>query len=251
MEALGDPIGKEEVLGPPINEEISKRWGRVLIEGLTKEVKEATLKKTLTPENFTLVKAPKINLEISAVISDNIKHRDKFLERAQNQLGLGIAGLTNLASALIKEDHTKVEILKRISEVSQIFLDLHYENTQHRRKLITSSLDKKISTAITDVKRDSFLFGACLGEKIKATKTAEKSGLQIKRSNVSISSTSRQQGNWRGPPRYQPIKATKPGGPKQRYTFSQGHTTQQGRRQPAANRVPPVRKTDYRTRRNQ
>ncbi|XP_047036392.1 uncharacterized protein LOC124642121 [Helicoverpa zea] len=249
LEALGDSTGKEEILGPPINEEISKRWGRILVEGLTREAKEAIMKATLTPENFTLSKAPKLNLEMSAVISDSIKHRDKLLEKAQNQLGLGIAGLGNLASSLIKDDQPKMEILKKLSDVSRIFLDLHYENSQHRRKLITSALDKKFTATMSDLKRDSFLFGTDLGEKIKATKTAEKSGLQIKRNNFSVPSTSRQQGNWRGPPRFQSTKGSKPGGQKPRYTPSQGQSTQQGRRQPASNRAPPARKTD-RTRRN-
>uniref|UniRef100_A0A2A4K087 Uncharacterized protein n=1 Tax=Heliothis virescens TaxID=7102 RepID=A0A2A4K087_HELVI len=249
LEALGDSTGKEEILGPAINEEISKRWGRILVEGMTKEMKEVTLKTTLTPENFTLSKAPKLNLEMSAIISDSIKHRDKLLEKAQNQLGLGIAGLSNLASSLIKEDQPKLVILKKLSEVSKIFLDLHYENSQHRRKLITSALDKKFTATINDLKRDSFLFGMDLGEKIKATKMAEKSGLQIKRNNFSVPSTSRQQGNWRGPPRFQSTKGTKPGGQKPRYTSNQGQPTQQGRRQPASSRAPPPRKTD-RARRN-
>lgn len=251
LEALGDPIGKEEVLGPAINDEIAKRWGRILVEGLTKESKDATIKKTLTPENFCLSKAPKLNLEISAVLSDNMKNRDKLFEKAQNQLGLGIAGLSSLASSLIKEDLEKVEILKRLSEISQIFLDLHHENTKQRRKLITTSLDKKFSATITDVKRDTFLFGANLGEKIKATKTAERSGLQVKRSNASVPSTSRQQGNWRGPPRYQPTRLPKQGGQKPRYPATQGYAAPQGRRPlPATSRAPPAPKMDQRPRRN-
>lgn len=92
--------------------------------------------------------------------------------------------------------------MKKLSDTSQIFLDLHYENTKHRRKLITTSLDKKFSAAISDVKRDEFLFGVDLGVKIKATKTAEKSGLQIKRQTMSAATTSRQQVNWKGPPRF-------------------------------------------------
>lgn len=37
--------------------------------------------------------------------------------------------------------------------------------------------------------RNNYLFGANLGEKIKANKTAEKSGLQIKRSDASATSS--------------------------------------------------------------
>lgn len=135
--------------------------------------------------------------------------------------------------------------------MSQIFLDLHYENTQHRRKLITSALDKKFTSTLTEVRRDAFLFGANLGEKIKASKTAEKSGLQIRRNNISNPSSSRQQLNWRGLPRYQASRAPKPGGPKPRFTPRQEYSTQQGRRQTAVNRGQPTRRSDHRTRRNQ
>lgn len=255
LEALGDPVGKEEVLGPAVKEEIAKRWGRILVEGMTKETKESLMKKTLIPENFCLSKAPKLNLEISAVLAETVRNRDKLMEKSQNQLGLGIAGLANLASSLIDEDLGKVEILKKLSEVGQIFLDLHFENTKTRRKLVTSSLDKKFNTAVAEVKRDSYLFGTNLGDKIKATKTAEKSGLQIKRRDVSLPSTSRQQGNWKGPPRMQPSRTFRQGGPKTRYqpqqgySYQQGYQSQQGRRPPpAAHRAPTASKTDPRNR---
>lgn len=54
-------------MGPASKEEIAKRWGRILVEGMTKETKEPIIKKTL-PENFCLAKAPKLYLEISTVL---------------------------------------------------------------------------------------------------------------------------------------------------------------------------------------
>lgn len=63
---------------------------------------------------------------------------------------------------------------------------------------MTSSLDKKFNAAVADVKRDIYLFGTNLGNKIKATKTSEKSGLQIKRCDVGLPSTSTQQKNSKG-----------------------------------------------------
>ncbi|KAI5635303.1 hypothetical protein NE865_11995 [Phthorimaea operculella] len=221
LEALGDPKGKDEVFGPKIPEELSKRWGRVLVDGLTKEQKQEIMEKTQIPENFRLVKAPLLNPEIAPILSETVKNRDKLLEKAQNHLGMGISGLTNLASAVIQGDLNKIEVLKQISEISQIFLDLHHENTKTRRKLIITSLDKKFTDIIKDAKRDSFLFGAELGEKIKASKTAERSGLHIKRTD-GIASSSRKfpsQGNWKAPPRTQGQRAYRQGGQKN-YRYS-------------------------------
>lgn len=205
LEALGEAKGKLEVLGPKIQEEVSERWGRIMTEGLNKDQKRILLDKLLVPENFTLVKAPKLNPEIGAVLSESARNRDKHLERSQHHLGLGIAGLTNVISTLIGGDLEKLDIIKKLSEVNQVLIDLHFENTVNRRRLITPILDKKFLSIVQDTKRDSFLFGETLGEKIKASKTVEKSGLQIKKSEnkepFASKKYSQLQGNWRGPPR--------------------------------------------------
>ncbi|XP_047021797.1 uncharacterized protein LOC124635322 [Helicoverpa zea] len=218
LEALGDSKGKDEVFGPPIPDEIAKRWGCILVDGLTKEQKQEVWEKSLVPENFKLAKAPLLNPEIIPVLSEPIKNRDKLLEKAQNHLGRGIAGLTNLTCSIIDGDTDKIQLLKKISDINKILLDLHYENTKTRRKLVITSLDKKFTQLITDVKRDTYLFGANLGEKIKASKTAERSGLQIKRSDHAPTSRKfPQQGNWRGPPRSQGQQARRQGGQRPRF----------------------------------
>ncbi|KAL4721672.1 hypothetical protein ACJJTC_011788 [Scirpophaga incertulas] len=205
LEMLGDSKGKREVFGPKIQEEISKRWGRILCEGLNKDQRKELGEKILVPENFQLVKAPKLNPEIASVLTEPCRNRDKRLERFQNNLGLGISALTSLTSLLIDKDLDKLDIIKQLSTTSQLLLDLHYEDTQNRRKLVMYSLDKKFKDMIEDVQRDSMLFGENLSEKIKTSKSAEKSGLQIKKNNTTDASTSRkpisQPGNWKGPPR--------------------------------------------------
>lgn len=219
LAALGDPKGKDEILGPKIPEEIAERWGRILVNGLIKEQKQEILEKTLIPENFVLLKAPQLNPEIAPVLSEPVKNRDKILEKTQQHLGIGIAGLSNLTSLVIKSDVNKIEILKKLSEISQIFLDLHHENTMNRRKLVATCLDKQFHNIVKDAKRDAYLFGTNLGDKIKTSKTAERSGLQVKRSdgNPSTSRKFTQRENWRGPPKKQGQRPRRQGGPRNRY----------------------------------
>ncbi|XP_047987139.1 uncharacterized protein LOC125226992 [Leguminivora glycinivorella] len=221
LEALGGTKEKEEKFGPNVPDEIAKRWGRITVEGLGKEEKEELTEKFLVPENFKLLKAPKLNAEIATVMSESSRQRDKRMEKSQNQLGLAIAGLSKLTGSLISENLDKLAIIKQIADVSQLLADLHSENTNSRRKIILPSLDKKFTSMMQDVKRDSYLFGENLGEKIKASKSAEKSGLQIKRSYTSNPPpTSKKytprQGNWRAPPRQQGSRANKPGGYRDR-----------------------------------
>lgn len=251
LEALGDEKGKEEIFGPNIPDEISKRWDRVLVDGLTKEQKDKIMENTLIPDNFRLAKAPLLNTELIPVLSDASRNRDKLLEKSQNQLGVGISGLSDLATSVINGNTDKIELLKKISDISKIFLDLHYEDTKRRRKLVASSLDKKFLNMITDVKRDSYLFGTNLSEKIKASKSAERSGLQIKR-NDAVPSTSKRypnQGNWRGPPRTQGHRTQRQGGQRTRYTSQYPQSNR--RPPPVAERRPPPSKTNIKPRKTQ
>lgn len=211
-ETLGESKENDEVFGPKVREEVSKRWGKIIMEGLNKEQRQKLMDNIHIPENFQLLKAPKVNQEISAVLLESTRNRDKRLEKAQDHLGIGIAAITNLMSTLIDGEMGKTEIIKKLSEMGQVFLDLHNQNTITRRKLITYSLDKKFLNIVQGVKRDSFLFGENLGEKIKATKTAERSGLQIKRpvepqpsSSFRTNRPTARQGNLRGPPRQQSL----------------------------------------------
>ncbi|XP_063387609.1 uncharacterized protein LOC134673541 [Cydia fagiglandana] len=241
LEALGGSKEKEEVFGPNVPEEIAKRWGRIAVEGLGKEEKEELTEKFLIPENFKLLKAPKLNAEIAAVMSESSKQRDKRMEKAQNQLGLAIAGLSKLTGSLISENLEKLAIIKQIADVSQLLADLHSENTTSRRKIILPSLDKKFTNMMQDVKRDSYLFGENLGEKIKASKSAEKSGLQIKRSYTSnVPPTSKKytsrQGNWRGPPRQQGSRTNKPGGYRPRAPPQHPRRTTSEKYQPSSSK---------------
>ncbi|KAL4716492.1 hypothetical protein ACJJTC_015920 [Scirpophaga incertulas] len=201
--ALGEAKKSEEGIGKKIPVEISERLGKILIEGLTKEQKEALLTKILIPENFQMARAPKLNAEVAAVLTESAKNRDKRLQKSQNQLGTGIAGLVNLIADLIEGQINNTEVIKRISEVNQILLDMHHEETMNRRRLIIPLLDKSFWNIIHGVKRDEFLFGDNLNENIKVSKIIEKAGQQIKKPITASTSKKpfQQQGNLQRPPR--------------------------------------------------
>ncbi|XP_047999635.1 uncharacterized protein LOC125236754 [Leguminivora glycinivorella] len=117
LEALGGTKEKEEKFGPNVPDEIAKRWGRITVEGLGKEEKEELTEKFLVPENFKLLKAPKLNAEIATVMSESSRQRDKRMEKSQNQLGLAIAGLSKLTGSLISENLDKLAIIKHIADI--------------------------------------------------------------------------------------------------------------------------------------
>lgn len=217
LSALGETTEEAPKYGPKIHEKLSGLWSPILKKGLNKEAKEKLVKEYLIPENCSLLQAPKLNPEISAAVAEGARTRDKKVEAVQQQLGQGIAALNKGLELLLDEDSkARLQVIKFLSDSCRILCDLHYTETQARKKFITPGLDKAFLNIIQDVDRDDLLFGNKLSDKIKATKAIEKQGLQIKKapptpkpsststpSNYRTStSRSRQQENWLAPPRY-------------------------------------------------
>ncbi|KAI5636595.1 hypothetical protein NE865_10711 [Phthorimaea operculella] len=160
---------------------------------------------------------PPIELETEtaedAATIDMIRNRDKKLEAAQQQLGVGISAI-NKALTMLLTCQDKVSAIKHISDGCRILADLHYLNTQARIKMVTPVLAKPFLSIIQESERDETLFGKSLPDKIKASKAIEKQGLQIKKSapnpknNPTAGSSStafranQYQGNWQAPPRF-------------------------------------------------
>ncbi|KAL4719604.1 hypothetical protein ACJJTC_004648 [Scirpophaga incertulas] len=193
------------------DEALPHQDGSIELKGIQKESKEILLKEYNVPNNCKLLKAPTLNAEIAAAISDIIRTRDKKIEIKQDQLGLGITAI-NRAISLLLTGEDKIHAVKILSDGCRILSDLHFVETQVRKKLITPGLDKSFLSVIQDQDRDETLFGNTLPEKIKASKAIEKQGKLIKKVNTirqsaaSAPSTSRTryQGNWMGPPRFAP-----------------------------------------------
>jgi hypothetical protein len=214
LSALGEATDESPKFGEKIHTNLASLWLPLLRKGLTKDAKDKMVKDYLIPENCTLLQAPKLNPEISAAITELARNRDKKIETAQQQLGIGITAVNRAMTSLLTTDD-KVKAIKLLSDSCRILSDLHFCETQVRTKLITPCLAKPFLNIIQDTERDEMLFGSKLPEKIKASKVIEKQGLQIKKAvlapkNTATPSTStptpprnyQYQGNWPGPSRY-------------------------------------------------
>ncbi|XP_013195598.2 uncharacterized protein LOC106138857 [Amyelois transitella] len=237
LSALGESTEESPKFGEKIHENLARLWTPILRKGLNKEIKDKFFKEYLTPENCTLLQAPKLNPEISAAVSDLTRSRDKRVESVQHHLGVGITALNRALTLLINNEGSKVTAIKLLSDSSRILCDLHYVETQARIKFITPGLDKAFLNIVQDINRDEMLFGNKLSEKIKASKVIEKQGLQIKKTVPNpkpatvpqpSSSRPRPQENWAGPPRQSSYRGGRGGARK---TTSAGST---GRRAPPA-----------------
>ncbi|CAK1601472.1 unnamed protein product [Parnassius mnemosyne] len=223
LTALGETTEETSKLGPKIHDKLAQLWLPILRKGIHKEAKEKLLKEYLIPENCSLLQAPKLNPEISAAVSEGTKTRDKRVEAVQQQLGQGISALNKGLELLLDDGKDRLQAVKFLSDSCRILCDLHFVETEARKKFVTPGLDKSFINIMQEVDRDDLLFGNKLTEKIKATKVIEKHGLQIKKpvqnlkasypSQQPSTSRSRSQGNWGGPSRFSSNRGGR-GGPK-------------------------------------
>ncbi|KAL4719786.1 hypothetical protein ACJJTC_005177 [Scirpophaga incertulas] len=224
LSALGDAVVELPTYGEPVHQFLVQRLEPILKKGLLAEAKNKLLKEFNVPENCKLLKAPTLNPEISAALSDVTRNRDKNIQTKQEQLGLGITAISRAITSLLQSDD-KALAVKILTDGCRILADLHYTETDVRKKLITPILEKPILSMIRDQDRDDTLFGNELPEKIKASRAIEKQGQLIKKSislqrtpsasYSAVLSTSKQrfQGNASGSPRYTSANRRGRGGP--------------------------------------
>lgn len=77
LSALGDTTDEQPIYGENIHHTLAQRWIPLLKKGLAKDLKEKILKEYQIPENCKLLRAPTLNPEIKAAVSEIIFNRDK------------------------------------------------------------------------------------------------------------------------------------------------------------------------------
>lgn len=221
LEALGTFQEETTEWGEPIVEHIAMRLKPLLVNGFKKDEKEALIKKYPIPKNVSLAKAPTLNAEVSAMLSEPSRNRDKRLHTKQNQLGAVLSAVTKAMSQLLCKDPKITDILGMLSDASKLLADSHFLETDTRRSLITPLIDKELIDPFKDRKRDDFLFGDNLGELVKNSRGIKKTGQLIQASTSSNlnhkwpSSRGRSQKNYanRGGGQQRPYRRTAPHGP--------------------------------------
>lgn len=213
IDALEDVEADTEEFGDDLHNKVAQRFQQVLLNGLKKEAKEELLKKYLFPKNVPLAKAPTLNAEISAMLVETCKSRDKRLHNKQNQLGKALSALGKAITILLQKNANLTEVIRTLNDAGTILADSHYAETDTRRTVILPLIDKTLSEPFKDRKRDGFLFGDKLGEVVKSSRGIKKTGQLIQANaqplnSKSPSSRTRQFHN---------VPSYRNGGPKQFY----------------------------------
>lgn len=183
---LGDPPNKGKKLGPKIQTEIAIRWEQAAISGVNKDLRKEFYDKYLTPENCTLIDPPALNLEIKAAISESLLKKDSAIQNKQKEVSAAISCIGLAIQRALCYDKKDTEMIKLLIDAGRIMCDIQHTESRLRRGYICSCIKKEVKDHLNDTKIDNFLFGEKLADTLKAAKTINKSGSEIK-----ISTTSR------------------------------------------------------------
>lgn len=141
--------------GENIQNDIAKRFERVLLQGLKKEEKTDLTKRYLFLKNSPSTKAPVLNPELATnTLQEPAKTRDKRLSEKQNQLGRALAALGAAMTALLKKNVDKSDVMRKLNDAGKFLCDSHYTETETRRALIIPLIDKSLVESFKERKRD-------------------------------------------------------------------------------------------------
>lgn len=237
LEAIGKRVAEERILAPAIPKSIAIRLEDILKKGLPKEEKEKLIKEHTPPSNCVLMDPPKLNEEIKVSVGETSKKRDERIVEKQKKI---TASLSLMGSAIVdiinnnkkesedpKLSPTQIALIKKISEAARLLADLQRDETLTRRSLILTAINNSQKEILKSSTADDWLFGQKLNEALKAVKTIERSGKDLKIKPKE----SKKSKNVKIPPRRQTYKQRMSGG-YQNKTYGQYQANKKYRRNP-------------------
>jgi len=228
LEAIGKRVAEDRVLAPPIPKSIAIRLEDILKKGLSKEEREKLIKEHTPPQNCTLIDPPKLNEEIKVSILETSTKRDDRIIEKQKKITACLALMGSTIVDIINNNKTEKEnsklssthiaLIKKISEAARLLADLQRDETLTRRSLVIAVINSSQKEVLESSTADEWLFGPKLGDRLRAAKSIERSGKDLK-ANPKNTKKSK---NFKTPSRRQPFKF-KTSGEYRNKTFSRNY----------------------------
>ena len=197
---LGDRVLKEREYGDEVQQDVADRTADIVCLGLEEKEVNDLLEVLIPPKNCKIIDPPKVNIE--AMFRDaSTKERDKRIVRNQMKESAVLSALQQALTILLAQgpnfekifeiviqDHNLHETLKKMNEERKILLnlitnanrlsaDLQHEMSMCRRGICLGNvleLSEFVREQVrTECKINEYLFGANMGEVIKAAKSRE------------------------------------------------------------------------------
>ncbi|CAH2004072.1 unnamed protein product [Acanthoscelides obtectus] len=101
------PWGK--TILPDLNNELAQIWSKILQESLSPEVLTTILSKYSPLSNLSIATAPKLNLEILSVLTEQHKQRDLRLAKRQDQMGAALVAIGKALTILLEKGEGHIQ----------------------------------------------------------------------------------------------------------------------------------------------
>jgi len=213
--------------GPPLHEELARRWNSIASNGLSAEEMTKLRAKYPPPSNCTALFGPSLNPEVKAALSTFTLQRDNEIQLFQAQLGIGVTALATSLSTMftIKEKLeqagiSSTELIGPLSDAGRGLLGLQHSLSSLRRTVIAPNIKSNLKPLVQNSSIDKFLFGNDLPQQIKTMQELNKAGQDIRQS-ATFSKSKRAQAAGKAtktssrkeyPSRSAPLNFTRPSG---------------------------------------
>lgn len=184
-----------------LHPEIKNRWEACMKEGLSEDNRKSLTKK-YSRKGDLYAEPPKVNLEISAAMTDIAKKRDDHFVQTQECVGTAIVALGAAVSLLIDDSNNEVDQMKLIEllgDTGKLLADVFHQQSVARKSFITPMLKKSVKPVVESTHSDEWLYGQNLAEQIKEIKTIESACQNLKAPDKKFTHKTQSQGNWKGP----------------------------------------------------
>lgn len=181
LDLLGVDKARQPQLTEAIHVSVARRWEKLLKSGMESDSIAELVKKYPPMTNCRLVAAPQLNKQVCAVLSEQHKNRDIRLAELQNQLGASMSAIGRALSCLLNEGEDRnLPLIELLSDAGKLLANVHFEDSQSRRNLVLTGVNRQFRDTLNSVPVDGWLFGEDLEDRMKEAKALEKSSLDLK-----------------------------------------------------------------------
>jgi len=135
LEMLGKDPQKLKALDIVLHDSLKLHWNYWVTHGIEKKSKEELMEKYARLTEFD---APRLNPEISAILSESAAKRDSFMVENQKLAGSALTAIDSALTMVMTEedDIDKLLFVDRLNEAAKLIMAIHYNE----------SLEKHLST---------------------------------------------------------------------------------------------------------
>ncbi|BES96112.1 Hypothetical protein NTJ_08923 [Nesidiocoris tenuis] len=185
LKILGENPEQSKESSFKLHEAIVPRWKHLLTNGLAKEKLDAITNRYEYPSNLSLLAPPQVNQEIKTLLSKTELATDTRLEEKQMLEGKALCMLGSAVNVILKNQppipkETKEQLLTALTDCGQILTHLFHDESLIRRNKIKPFLNPSIRNRLDENPVSELLFGTNLSDQVRAAKTADNIGKDLK-----------------------------------------------------------------------